>query len=145
MIALSCDHGGYLLKEIVREYFIRMKIDFCDYGVYEELPTDYPLVVKSPCEDILNGKIEKGIFFCGTGIGVSIAANKHKGIRAACVTESYSAQLAREHNDANVLCLGGRILSGDYALSILEAFLNTPFSNDERHIKRIKMIAEIEK
>ncbi len=144
MIALVSDHGGFQLKEEIRKYLSDAGIAYHDYGIYENKPVDYPLVVAEPCADILSGKIEAGIFVCGTGIGISIAANKHRGIRAACVTEAFSAKLAREHNDANVLCLGGRILAPDYAFELVDVFLKTPFSNGERHIGRIREISDLE-
>jgi len=144
MIALASDHGGFSLKETVREYLVAKGLEFKDYGVYDDGAADYPLVVRKPCEDISSGRADRGIFFCGTGIGVCIAANKYKGIRAACVSEVYSARLAREHNDANVLCLGGRILSEDHALKILDIFLETEFSKECRHTRRIKEISEAE-
>jgi len=145
MIALASDHAGFALKEAVREYLAGKGIDIKDYGVYSNEVVDYPLAIRTPCLDIGSKTADKGIFFCGTGIGVSIAANKHSGVRAACVTEAYSARLAREHNDANVLCLGGRILSKECAFDIVDVFLNTPFSGEERHKKRIDQIAGTEK
>lgn len=144
MIALASDHGGFILKGEIAEYLKSRGIEFHDYGTYSESSVDYPSVIKRPCEDIKAGKVSKGIFICGTGIGISMAANKYNGIRAACTTEVFSAKLAREHNDANVLCLGGRILSGEYAFSIVDAFLTTEFSNGERHINRIKQLSNIE-
>ena len=144
MIALACDHGGFRLKEDIANHLKEKGIDFYDYGTYDESSVDYPSVVARPCKDIEDGKASCGIFICGTGVGISIAANKHKGIRAACVTESFSAALAREHNDANVLCLGGRILQGEYAFSIVDTFLSTEFSYGERHINRINLITKIE-
>ena len=144
MIALAADHGGFSLKEEIANYLKDKRILFHDYGTYNESSINYPEVVKEPCEAIVKGKADKGIFVCGTGIGISIAANKYNGIRAACVTEAFSAALSREHNDANVLCLGGRILSPAYAFSIIDAFLDTEFSFGERHQQRIDMITMIE-
>lgn len=145
MIALAADHGGFDLKEKIRGHLDEKGIAYHDYGIYDGKPADYPNVVKQPADDILAGKMEKGVFICGTGVGISIAANKHKGIRAACVSESFSARLSREHNDANVLCMGGRVVAPEYAFDIVDAFLSTPFSNGERHARRIEEISEIEK
>ena len=144
MIALASDHGGFLLKQAISNYLKEQNIAFFDYGTYDEASVDYPVMVSQPCSDIQTQKVDKGIFVCGTGIGISIAANKHNGIRAACVSESYSAKLAREHNDANVLCLGGRVISSEYALSIVEIFLSTEFSGVPRHKDRIAQITKIE-
>jgi len=144
MIALAGDHGGFALKEAIAAYLKDNDIEYYDYGTYDEVSCDYPTVVKVPCEAIRQGKASKGIFICGTGVGISIAANKYNGIRAAHVSEAFSAKLAREHNDANVLCLGGRILSSEYAFNIVDVFLTTEFSYAERHIKRIDQLKEIE-
>ena len=145
MIALASDHGGFALKGEIALFLKNNDIDFYDYGTYNEDSVDYPTVILDACSDIVSEKMDKGIFICGTGVGISIAANKHNGIRAACVTEAFSASLAREHNNCNVLCLGGRIVSSEYAFSIVKAFLTTEFSEGERHIKRINLIEEIEK
>lgn len=144
MIALVSDHGGFELKEQIRAHLEERNIQYHDYGIYRNESADYPIVVREPCEDIRAGRAEFGIFLCGTGIGISIAANKHKDIRAAVVSEPFSAKLSREHNDANVLCMGGRVVAPEYAFSIIDAFLSTPFSQGERHIRRIEEIAEIE-
>lgn len=141
MIALASDHGGFLLKEAVKRHLEQQKIPFKDYGTDSEASCDYPLAVVEAVGDIRRGTIDKGLFFCGTGIGISIAANKHVGIRAACCSEAFSARLSREHNDANVLCLGGRVVAPAYACSIVDAFLETRFHGGERHCRRIQQIA----
>ena len=111
MIAIGCDHGGYELKLEIKKYLDEKGIEYKDVGCNGE-SCDYPDVAKDVCTLIQNGDAEKGILICGTGIGVSIAANKHKGIRAALCTDSYMAQFTRLHNDSNVLCMGGRVIGG---------------------------------
>ncbi len=143
MIALGADHGGFHLKEAAKEYLKEKGIEFTDFGIYEEKSVDYPDIAKTVCEAIQSGKCRYGILFCGTGIGMSIAANKHKGIRAACCSDYFSAKYTRMHNDANVLCLGGRVVGTGLALELIDAFLNSEFEAG-RHAKRLEKIAEIE-
>lgn len=140
MIAIGCDHGGYDLKQDVIRYLQENNIDYLDVGTYTRDSADYPKYAKRVCKEIIDGKCEKGILICGTGIGISIAANKIKGIRAALCGDCFSAQATREHNDANVLALGARVTGSGLALKIVDTFLNTPFSNDKRHINRIMQI-----
>lgn len=142
MIALGCDHGGYELKMVVREYLDEKGIEYKDFGCDGPASVDYPVYAKKVGNAIVSGECEKGILICGTGIGISIAANKIPGIRAALCTDCFCAQATREHNDANVLAMGGRVVGPGLALKIVETFLSTPFSNDERHIRRIKQIEE---
>lgn len=140
MIAIACDHGGFDLKQ---EIILKLKednIDYIDFGCYSKESVDYPAYAKLVGEAILSGKCDKGILICGTGIGISIAANKIKGIRAALCSDCYTAEVTREHNDSNVLCLGGRVIGVEVAKKIVEIFLSTEFSNEERHIKRINQI-----
>jgi len=140
MIAIGCDHGGFHLKLEITKYLENKKIEFIDCGTHSEESVNYPDYAKAVCGKITSGECELGILICGTGIGISMVANKQKGIRAALCGECLSAWLTRQHNNANVLCLGGRIIGPELAISIVDAFINTPFSGDERHIKRINLI-----
>lgn len=140
MIAIGSDHGGYALKQEVIQYLESNGVAYKDYGCYDTSSCDYPDFAKEVCQAIVGKECEKGILICGTGIGISIAANKVKGIRAALCHDCFSAKATREHNDANVLALGGRIVGGELALMIIDLFLNTPFSNEERHMRRIEKI-----
>ncbi|GMQ63026.1 ribose 5-phosphate isomerase B [Vallitalea maricola] len=140
MIAIGSDHGGFELKQEVIKYLEANKIEYKDYGCYDQNSVDYPDFAKQVCNAIVDKECEKGILICGTGIGISIAANKVKGIRAALCHDCFSAKATREHNDANVLALGGRIVGVELALMIVDIFLSTEFSNDERHIRRINKI-----
>ena len=142
MIALGCDHGGYALMQEVISYLDSKNIEYKNYGTYSEKSCDYPEFAKKVANAIISGECEKGILICGTGIGISIAANKVKGIRAALCHDCFSAQATREHNDANILAMGGRIVGPGLAVKIVETFLNTPFSNDERHKRRIAGIED---
>lgn len=140
MIALGCDHGGYeLMKEVIK-YLEEKGLEYKNYGTYSEASCDYPEFAKKVAEAILSGECEKGILICGTGIGITIAANRYPGIRAANCTNSFMAEATREHNDANILGMGARVVGVGTALKMVETFLNTPFSNGERHIKRIAQI-----
>lgn len=142
MIALGCDHGGYpLMKEIIK-YLDENGIAYKNFGTFSEESVDYPAYAKQVAHAVADGACEKGILVCGTGIGISIAANKVKGIRAALCGDVFSAKATREHNDANILAMGARVTGSGLALEILKAFLETPFSNDERHIRRIRQIEE---
>ena len=113
-----------------------------NYGCYSEESVDYPVYAKKVAHAVADGECERGILICGTGIGISITANKVPGIRAALCGDCFSAQATREHNDANILAMGARVTGPGLALKIVDTFLDTPFSNDERHIRRIKMIEE---
>ncbi|MGI6772515.1 MAG: ribose 5-phosphate isomerase B [Clostridiales bacterium] len=143
MIALGTDHGGFHLKEAAKEFLKEKGIEFIDFGIYEGETADYPDIASVVCEAIQSGKCECGLLFCGTGIGMSIAANKHKGIRAACCSDYFSAKYTRIHNDANVLCLGGRVVGAGLALELIDAFLGSEFEGG-RHARRIDKITEIE-
>ncbi len=140
MIAIGCDHGGYELKQEVIKYLDEKGYEYKDYGCYSTESMDYPDLAKPLAEAVAAGEYDKGILICGTGIGISIAANKVKGVRAALCHDVFSAQATREHNDANILAMGGRIVAGGLALKIVETFLTTDFSGDERHIRRIEKI-----
>ena len=140
MIALGCDHGGYELKQEIIKHLQERKIEFKDYGCDSLESVDYPVYAKKVANVVASGECEKGILICGTGIGISIAANKVKGIRAALCTDCFMAEATRLHNDANILALGGRVVGPGLALKIVDTFLDKEFSNDERHIRRIGMI-----
>ena len=140
MIALGCDHGGYpLMKEIIK-YLDSEKIEYKNFGTYSEESCDYPVYAKAAANAVAKGECEKGILICGTGIGISITANKIKGIRCALCHDCFSAKATREHNDANMLAMGARVTGPGLAIEIVKCFLNTEFSNEERHIRRIKQI-----
>ena len=140
MIALGCDQGGFALKQEIMAHLKGRGLEFKDYGSYDEQSVDYPIYAKKVAEAILSGECDKGILICGTGIGISIAANKYEGIRAALCTDCFMAEATRLHNDANILAMGGRVVGAGLAIKMVDTFLDTPCSNDERHIRRINMI-----
>ena len=142
MIGLGCDHGGLELKKVVMDYLDSKNIEYKDFGTYTSESCDYPVYGKAVANAVASGECDKGIIICGTGIGISIAANKVRGIRAALCHDVFSAKATREHNDANILAMGARVIGPGLALEIVKAFLETDFSNDERHIRRIKMIED---
>jgi len=142
MIALGSDHGGFELKQEIIAYLKEKNLEFKDYGCYSKESCDYPVYAKKVANAIISGECDKGILICGTGIGISITANKVKGIRAALCHDTFSAQATREHNDANILAMGARVVGPGLALKIVETFLNTEFSNDERHIRRIEQMED---
>ena len=117
-------------------------LEYKDYGTYSEDSCDYPVYGKAVAHAVADGECEKGIIICGTGIGISITANKIKGIRAALCSDCFSAEMTRLHNDANILAMGARVVGSGLALKIVDTFLDTPFSGDERHIRRIKQIED---
>ena len=139
MIALGCDHGGYELKLEIIKYLEKKGLEYQDFGCDGE-SVDYPIIARKVGQAILDGACEKGILICGTGIGISIVANKMKGIRCALCSDCFSAEATRLHNNTNIVALGGRVIGPELAVKIVDTFLNTPFSNDERHIRRINMI-----
>lgn len=140
MIALGCDHGGYGLMQEVKAHLEKRGLEYKDFGTYSDKSCDYPEYAKAAARAVASGECEKGIVICGTGIGVSITANKIKGIRCALCGDCFSAQATREHNDANMLAMGARVTGPGLALKITDIFLDTPFSDEERHIRRIGMI-----
>lgn len=142
MIALGSDHGGYSLKQEVKAYLEGKGIPYKDYGCLDESPCGLPVYAKAVAKAIVDGECDKGILICGTGIGISIAANKVKGIRAAVCHDTFSAQATREHNDANILAMGARVVGPGLALKIVDTFLNTEFSGEERHVNRIRQIED---
>ena len=141
MIAIGCDHGGFNLKNAIMKKLEEMGLEFKDFGTYTTDSCDYPDIAKEVCRSITEGECDKGILVCGTGIGMSIAANKVCGIRAAHVTDTFSARMTKEHNDANVICLGERITGIEIALEIVEAYLNATFQGG-RHEKRVAKIED---
>lgn len=142
MIALGCDHGGYELMQEVKALLAKKGLEYKDFGCYSTDAVDYPEYGRKAAEAVASGECDRGIVICGTGIGISISANKVPGIRCALCSDCFSAAATREHNNANMLAMGARVLGAGLALKIVETFLDTPFSNDERHIRRI---AQIEK
>lgn len=140
MIALGSDHGGYGLKQEVIKHLKERGLEYKDYGCYSEESCDYPVYGRAVAEAVASGECERGIIICGTGIGISITANKVPGIRAALCHDCFSAEATRQHNDANVLAMGARVIGPGLALKIVDIFLDTPFSEDERHVRRIGMI-----
>ena len=140
MIGLGCDHGGYRLMKEVIKYLDEAGISYKNYGAFSEESCDYPVYAKLVANAVVDGECEKGILICGTGIGISITANKVKGIRAALCGDVFSAKATREHNNANILAMGERITGPGLAVEIVKAFLETDFSNGERHIRRIEQI-----
>ena len=141
-IAIACDHGGYLLKQDILIWLEENDIDYEDFGCYSTESVDYPVFAERAARAVAAGECDKGIVICTTGIGVSIAANKVKGIRAALCGDCFSAEMTRLHNDANILAMGARVVGPGLALKIVDTFLDTPFSGDERHVRRIKQIED---
>lgn len=142
MIAIGSDHGGFELKKKLMEHLSERGLEYKDFGTYSSASCDYPVYAKAVANAVASGECDRGIIICGTGIGVSMTANKVRGIRAALCGDCFSAEATRQHNDANVLCMGARVVGEGLALKIADTFLDTPFSNDERHIRRISMIEE---
>lgn len=143
MIAIGSDHAGYELKQSVIAYLKENRIEYKDFGCYDTNSVDYPAIAETTCQAIVSGECERGILICGTGIGISIAANKVNGIRAACCSDYFSAKYTRLHNDANVLCMGGRVVGAGLATELVDVFLHTDYEGG-RHARRVAMIHEIE-
>ena len=143
MIAIGSDHGGYELKEHIKTHLEEIGEEYKDYGTYSEASVDYPDCAAPVCEAVQNGTADKGILICGTGIGISMAANKHKGIRAALCSDVYSAKMTKIHNNANVICMGGRVIGRELAFMMVDAWLNAEFEGG-RHEERIAKIHAIE-
>ena len=140
-VGFGCDHTAIDLKKELMEYMTEKGYECVDYGAYDaKVRVDYPDQGQKVAEAIVAGEVEKGVLICGTGIGISLAANKVPGIRAAVCTDCFTAEATRLHNDANILALGGRVVGPGLAVKIVDTFLNTPFSGDERHIRRIAQI-----
>ena len=142
-IVLGADHGGYELKNAIKAHLEANGFETIDVGTNSSKSCDYPVFASKLCQKLQNGEADLGILVCGTGIGMSMAANKHKGIRAACCSDTFSARLTRLHNNANVLCLGARVLGAGLALDLVDNFVNAEFEGN-RHIKRLSLIEDIE-
>ena len=142
-IAIGCDHGGIVLKPAVEAYLKQKNIEITDFGTNDTASVDYPIYARKVAEAVASGAVDKGILLCGTGIGMSIAANKVKGIRAAVLSDEFSAAACSAHNNANILCLGGRVVSPEKAVKLVDLWLTTPFEGD-RHNRRLAIIAEMD-
>ncbi|RKD31393.1 ribose 5-phosphate isomerase B [Thermohalobacter berrensis] len=142
-IALGSDHGGFQLKEYIKEHLEKRDIEYIDYGTDSTESVDYPEFGQKVAEAVKNGECDRGIVCCGTGIGISISANKVPGIRCALVSDCYSAKMSREHNNANVLALGARVIGKDLALEIVDVWIDTEFQGG-RHERRVNKISDIE-
>ncbi len=144
MIALAADHAGYPLKEEIKKHLSDRGFDVKDFGTDSDKSVDYAVFAKIAGEAVASGECRLGIFCCGTGVGISMAANKVRGIRAANCADTFSARMTRLHNNANVLCLGSRVIGAGLALDMVDLFVNTPFSGEERHQRRIDQVMAIE-
>ena len=144
-IVLGCDHAGFNIKDAVIAHLKEQGHEVLEVGTFSSDSCHYPVFAHAACEKILDGTCRLGILICGTGIGMSIAANKHDGIRAACCSDVFSARLTREHNDANVLCFGERVVGLGLALDLVDAFLSAEYVNGGNHLTRVGMLSEIEK
>lgn len=144
MIVIGSDHGGYELKNHVIKHLVEIGVEVKNCGCFSEDSVDYPDIAKAVCDEITSGNAEKGILICGTGIGISIAANKIDGIRAALCSDVYSAKMCRQHNNANVLCLGGRVTGRELAFMIVDTYVNEEFEGG-RHQTRVDKIHALEK
>lgn len=140
-VALASDHAGYLLKDELKEFLAKRGYEVLDLGTDGPTSVDYPDFGDAVAEAIREGRAQRGVLICGTGIGISIAANRHREVRAALCSEPTSARLAREHNDANVLALGARVVGPEIAKDCVVAFLDTPFEGGERHARRVKKLS----
>ena len=143
-IAIGCDHAGFAIKNVIIEHIKNKGYEVFDVGTNSADSCHYPIYAHALCEKIQNGECELGILICGTGIGMSIAANKHKNIRAACCSDVFSARLTREHNNSNILCFGERVVGIGLALDIVDAFLSAEYINGGNHLTRLAMISDIE-
>ena len=142
-IALAADHGGFELKEAVKAHLEAQGIQVIDFGTHSTDSVDYPDVALPACDAVVSGQCERALLFCGTGVGISMSANKIHGIRACCCSDAFSAEYTRRHNDANALCMGGRVVGAGLAIYLVDLFLNTPFEGG-RHQRRIDKITDLE-
>ncbi len=142
-IVLGADHGGFELKNTIKNHLENKGYTVIDVGTNSSDSCDYPVFASKACAHVLSGEADLGILVCGTGIGMSMAANKHKGIRAACCSDTFSARLTRLHNNANVLCLGARVVGAGLALDLVNEFVGAEFEGD-RHVRRLSLIEDIE-
>lgn len=145
MIAIASDHGGFAMKQELIRHLRENGTELEDIGCYSEESVDYPVYAEKAARGVVDGTYERAILVCGTGIGMSIAANKIDGVRAALCSDCYSAEMTRLHNDSNVLCLGGRIIGIELAKRIADIWLETPFSGEERHARRVAAVMALEK
>ena len=143
MIAIGSDHGGYSLKQVIMKHLDERGLEYRDYGTYSEESCDYPDYGEAVARAVASGECERGIVICGTGIGISISANKVHGIRAALCTNEFCAEMTRRHNNANILCMGGKVIDKETAVKLVDIFLHTEFEGG-RHQRRIDQIAQIE-
>ncbi|MBR0188850.1 MAG: ribose 5-phosphate isomerase B [Clostridia bacterium] len=143
-VAIGCDHGGINLKPVLVDYLNKKGIEYKDFGTFTKDSCDYNDYAALVANAVVSGEFDRGILICGTGIGMSIAANKVKGIRCAHCHDVFSAKMTRLHNDANVIAMGERVIGAGLMLEIVDAFLNTDFSNDERHVRRVNKIKALE-
>ena len=143
-IVLGCDHAGFEIKDAVIAHIKELGHEVVEVGTFSSASCHYPIFASAACEKVLSGECQLGILICGTGVGMSIAANKHKGIRAACCSDVFSARLTREHNDANVLCFGQRVVGIGLALDLVDAFLSAEYANSGNHVTRVAMLKDIE-
>ncbi|MBQ4369587.1 MAG: ribose 5-phosphate isomerase B [Oscillospiraceae bacterium] len=143
MIALGSDHAGLELKREIMKHLDELSLEYKDYGTYTSESCDYPVYGEAVGRAVASGECERGILVCGTGIGISLAANKVKGIRAAVCSDTFSAEMSRAHNDANIIAVGARVVGTGLALKIIDAFLNTPFEGG-RHQRRVDLMMDIE-
>ncbi|EKE02208.1 MAG: hypothetical protein ACD_20C00411G0009 [uncultured bacterium] len=138
-IAIGSDHGGFELKKVIISFLEKNGYKFKDFGVYNSEPIDYPVIAKEVANQVANNTCQKGILICGSGIGVAIAANKVKGVRAATCHDTYCAKMSRAHNNANILTMGARVIGPDVALEIVKVWLESDFEGG-RHQKRVDML-----
>jgi ribose 5-phosphate isomerase B len=143
-VAIGCDHAGYELKEVLKHQLVALGHSVTDAGVHTPAPADYPDIAFAVARAVADGRCERGVLICGTGIGTQIAANKIRGIRACVCHECYSARVSRSHNDSNLLCLGARVIGVELAKELLRLWLAAPFSGEERHVRRLAKIAAAE-
>ena len=144
MIAIGSDHAGYELKQVIIKHLEERGNEFKDYGTYSADSCDYAVYAEKTARAVADGECELGLLFCGTGVGISMAANKVRGIRACCCSDLFSAEMTRLHNNANILCLGGRVVTPEKAIELVDIFLDTSFSGEERHQRRIDQITDLE-
>ncbi len=142
-IVIASDHAGFALKEQVKKHLDESGIEYTDLGTNSQESVDYPIFASKLCKEIQNGNAKLGILVCGTGVGMSMAANKHKGIRAACVSDVFSAKATRMHNDANVICFGERVVGAGLAFELVDAFLSTDFEGG-RHQRRVDILNSLD-
>lgn len=143
MISIGCDHGGYELKEKVKKHLEDRGIEVKDVGCFGKESCDYPVYGHAAAQEVADGNCEMGIVICTTGIGISISANKIKGIRCALCCDTLSAKMTRLHNDANMLAMGAGIVGENLAIDIVDTFIDTPFSGEERHMRRVELIEKL--